>query len=137
MGSFSDYTEAALLDEVFGATDYTPPATVYAALYTVTPGDASASGTEVTGGSYARVAITNNTTNFPNASGTAPTTKRNGTAITFPTATADWGTVVAMAFYDAATTGNEIAWGALTQNKTISNGDSASFAANAVTITLD
>ncbi len=43
--------------------------------------------TEVTGGSYARVTLTNNATNWPNASAAL---KKNGTVITFPTASADW-----------------------------------------------
>lgn len=138
MGSFGDFLEAELLDHVFGAAAYSAPATLYVALYTATPGDANASGTEVTGGSYARVAVTNNATNWPAASGTSPSTKQNGTAITFPAPTANWGVVVAFAIYDAATVGNELAWGALSVNKTINNGDAApSFAAGALTITLD
>jgi hypothetical protein len=135
-GSFSDYSEAKILDQVFGGTAWTAPSTLYAALYTAAPSD-SGGGTEVSGGSYARVAVTNNTTNFPAATGTSPTTKNNGTTITFATATADWGTVVAMAIYDASSGGNEIAWCTLTQNKTVSNGDTASFAANAFSMTLD
>jgi hypothetical protein len=135
MGSFADFLELELLDHVFGNAAYTAPATLYVALYTVTPTDASASGTEVTGGSYARVAVTNNATNWPAASGGA---KANGTAITFPAPTANWGTVVAFAIYDAATVGNELAWGALTVNKTINNGDAApSFAVGDLDITLD
>lgn len=138
MGSFGDYLEAELLDHVFGAAAYSAPATVYVALYTATPGDASASGTEVTGGSYARVAVTNNATNWPAASGTSPTSKSNGTAITFPAPTANWGVVVAFAIYDAASAGNELAWGALSVSKTINNGDAApSFGIGALTITLD
>jgi len=135
MGSFSNFLEDEILDHVFGAAAYTAPATVYVALYTVTPTDASASGTEVTGGSYARVAVTNNATNWPASSGGA---KANGTAITFPAPTASWGTVVAFAIYDAATVGNELAWGALAVNKTINNGDAApSFAIGELDITLD
>ena len=58
------------------------------------------------------------------------------TSITFATATADWGTIVAFAVYDAATTGNELAWADLTANKVVSNGDTASFAASSISITL-
>lgn len=138
MASFGDYAEAAVLNTVFGATAFPTIATHYIALYTVIPTDVNASGTEVTGGSYARVAFTNNTTNWTAASGTSPTTKTTGTAITFPAPTANWGVVVAFAIYDALTLGNEIAWGALTVNKTINNGDAApSFAIGALTITLD
>lgn len=134
-GSFSDYLEAAVLNHVFGATSYSAPGTLYVALFTAAPSD-SGGGTEVTGGSYARVAVTNNTTNFPNASGTSPTSKSNGTTITFPTASASWGTVVAFGIFDASSSGNLICWADLTANKTIASGDTASFAASALAITL-
>lgn len=138
MGSYGNYLEAKVLDAVFGQTALPAIGTVYVALYTATPTDANASGTEVTGGGYARVAVTNNVTNWPAASGTAPTRKANGTAITFPAPTANWGTITSFAIYDASTAGNELAWGALTTNKTVNNGDAApSFAAGALTIDLD
>ena len=133
MGSFSDYLENKLLDHAFGAVTYTPPATLYAALFTVAPTD-SGGGTEVTGGSYARVAITNNATNLPNSSGGA---KANGTAITFPAATASWGTVVAMALFDAASGGNLMCHAALATSKVITSGDTASFPTGDLDITLD
>lgn len=135
MGSFGNFLEDELLDHVFGAAAYTAPGTVYVALYTVTPTDANASGTEVTGGAYARVAVTNNATNWPAASAGA---KANGTAITFPAPTANWGVIVAFAIYDAATLGNELAWGAITPNKTVNASDPApSFAVGDLDITLD
>jgi hypothetical protein len=132
-GSKSDYLENKLLDHVLGNTAYTAPTTVYIALYTVAPTD-SGGGTEVSGGSYARVAITNNTTNFPAASGGS---KSNGTDITFPTATADWGTVVAFGIFDLSTGGNLLYWATLTTSKSILNGDTAKFTAGNITITED
>jgi len=96
-GSKSDFLELKLLDHVLGNTAYTAPTIVYVALYTVAPTDAGG-GTEVTGGAYARVAVTNNITNWPAAAGGL---KSNGTEIVFPTATASWGTVVAFAVLDA------------------------------------
>lgn len=131
-GSFSDYLEDALLDHVLNATAFTSPTTLYVALYTAAPSD-SGGGTEVTGGSYARVSVTANTTNFPAASGGAAA---NGTAITFPTATADWGTVVAFGILDASSGGNLLLWADLTANKTVSNGDTASFAVGDLDVTL-
>lgn len=131
-GSFSDYLEDALLDHVLNATAFTSPTTLYVALYTAAPSD-SGGGTEVTGGSYARVSVTANTTNFPAASGGAAA---NGTAITFPTATADWGTVVAFGILDASSGGNLLLWADLTANKTVSSGDTASFAIGDLDVTL-
>ena len=89
-GSFSDYLEAKVLDHVFGATAYTAPATIYYAAFTAAPSD-SGGGTECTGGSYARKGMTNNATNFPNASGTSPTSKTNGADVNFVQATAEIG----------------------------------------------
>lgn len=139
MANMSDYLEGEIIKYWFqnNGTAAAKPTTVYVALYTVLPTDASASGTEVTGGSYARVAVTNNSTNWP-----GPTTNNgtvtNGAAITFPAPTANWGTVVGMAIYDAATVGNELFWGSLTTSKTINNGDPApSFAIGALSIQID
>ena len=75
--SFSDYLEAALLDEIVGKTAYTMP-TAYAALFTVAPSDAGG-GTEVSGGSYARVSTAGGDWNAA-ASGAID----NANAITFP-----------------------------------------------------
>lgn len=133
MANASDFLENELLDHVFGAASYTAPATLHFALFTVAPSD-SGGGTEVTGGSYARVAVTNNATNFPAASGGA---KSNGTAITFAQATANWGTVVAMGVFDAASGGNLLYHDALTTNRTINNGDTASFAVGEFDVTMD
>lgn len=136
MGSFSNYLEDKLLDHAFGGGDYTRPATVYVALCTTTPTDSSTGSTivEPSGGSYARVAVTNNATNFPASSGGS---KSNGTAITFTTASGSWGTVTAVALVDASSAGNVMAWGALTASKTVDSGDTVSFAIGALVITLD
>ena len=131
-GSFSDFLELEVLDHVFGAAAYTAPVTLYVSLFTVAPTDAGG-GTEATGGSYARVAVTNNATNFPAASAGA---KSNGTAITFPTATASWGSCVAMGVHDAASAGNLLAWADLAVSKTVGSGDTPSFAVGELDITL-
>lgn len=103
------------------------------ALYTAAPTDAGG-GTEVTGGSYARVAVTNNSTNWPAAAAGA---KSNGTVITFPTATADWGTIVAFAILDASSGGNFLYWATLTTNRDILTGDVGSFAVGTLVVTED
>lgn len=137
MGSKTDYFEKHALDYVFRNTSMGLDATnVWVALFTVTPSDSSA-GTEVTGGSYARVAVARTGAGFDAASGASPGTTQNTSTITFPTATADWGTVVAFAICDAASAGNQLYWGALTASKTVSNGDTASFAAGTLVITED
>lgn len=139
MSNMSDYLESQIIKYWFqnDGTAVAKPATVYVALYTAAPTDASASGTEVSGGSYARVAVTNNSTNWPGPTANNGTVT-NGAAITFPAPTANWGTVVGFAIYDAATVGNELFWGVLSANKTINNGDAApSFAIGALSIQID
>lgn len=133
MAGFSDFLENELLDHVFGNAAYSAPATLYLALFTATPSD-SGGGTEVSGGSYDRADVTNNATNFPAASGGA---KANGAAITFPTASASWGTVNSWGLFDANSGGNLLVWGPLTANKTIDSGDTPSFAIGDLDITLD
>jgi hypothetical protein len=119
-GGKGNYLSNQMLDTVLGAVAYTAPATVYIALYTVAPTGAGG-GTEVSGGSYARVAVTNNLTNFPSASAQS---KSNGVLWNFGTATANWNTIVAAAVYDASTGGNELYWGPLATPRTVLSGDS-------------
>lgn len=131
--SFGNTTENAVLDRVLSAAAYTPEATYYVALFTADPSD-SGGGTEVSGGSYARVSVTNNATNFPAASGGS---KTNGTAITFPTATAGWGTITAVALMSASSGGTLIMWGELDSDVTVNSGATPSFASGSITFSLD
>jgi hypothetical protein len=131
MTALSYAYQAFALDAIFGSTDPTPPATYYLALFTDSGPTAAGGGTEVTGTGYARVAVANNSTNFPNASGT-PATQPNGTAVTFPTAGSDWGTVESFAWYDAATSGNLVAFGPVSDPTDVASGDTAIFAIGAL-----
>lgn len=135
--SFSNYLENQILDEVFGGVNYVPPATLYIGLSSTALAADTDVPTEPTGGAYARANVTNNATNFPATGGDG--IKQNGTTITFPTATADWGAALTHFFIADAATGttNILAYGPLGAAKTITNGDTASFAAGALTITLD
>ena len=134
MGSFADYLENELLDHVFGGADYVRPATLYVGLSTTTITDAGGNITEPVGGNYARVAVTNNATNFPAAASGA---KANGTAISFPEATGAWGTITDFFISDASPGGNILCYGALDASKTVSSGETISFAVGALDITLD
>lgn len=127
MSAMSDYLENALINATLRNTSYTSPATVYAALFTTTTDDAAA-GTEVVGGGYARTAVT-----FGAPSNGV--TSNSGT-VTFPTATASWGTVTHFAIMDAATAGNRLFHGALQVSKTVDSGDVFTFPANNLQITL-
>jgi hypothetical protein len=129
MAGFSDYLEDKVLDHVFGGNAYTAPSTLYVALYTVAPTD-TGGGTEVSGGAYARQTATFS------VSGTDPTTASNTAAIEYPTATADYGTVVAVGVFDALTSGNLLAYANLTASKVVSSGDIFRFNTGDLDITL-
>ena len=132
MAGFSDHLEDELLDHVFGGADYTRPTTLYLALYTAAPSDAGG-GTQCAG-RLVRQGTGHQRRHELAASGGA---KSNGTAITFPQASAAWGTVTHFGIFDAATSGDLLCWGALTASKTIDAGDTPSFAAGELDITLD
>jgi hypothetical protein len=134
MGSKSNTLELQMLDAVLGKVTYTAPTTLYVALYTAAPTSAGG-GTEASGGSYARSSMTNNLTNWPAATGGGPGLKANGTAITFPTATASWGTITAFGIFDAPSGGNLLYWGTLTTSRAVAIGDTPSFAIGALSIT--
>jgi hypothetical protein len=137
MSAASDYLEKEILDHVLGGADYARPATVYFSLFTAAPADAGG-GTEVTGGSYARPAITNNVTNFPAAATAAGvSSKENGTTIQFVQATANWGTCTHWGIFDALTAGNLLFHGALTASRSIVSGDTPRFLAAAFSMTCD
>lgn len=134
----SDYLEGQIIKYYFqnDAAAAAKPTTLYVALATATGSDA-ACGTEVTGGSYARVAVTNNATNWAGPT-TNDGTIKNGIAVTFPAPTANWGVVTEVCVFDASTAGNLYFRVALTTAKTINNGDAApSFAVNALTFQVD
>jgi hypothetical protein len=133
-GSKSDVYEIDILKATTGqATTIlttTPLTGVWLALFTAAPSDSTA-GTEVTGGSYARH---DSKTKWavPSAGSVS-----NNAVCTFPTASADWGTIVAFAIMSASTGGSMLMWGTLTANKVVNNGDTASFAASSLTLTED
>jgi hypothetical protein len=114
MSEISTYLENALINATLRATTYTAPATVYVSLWTSDPTDAG-SGTEVSGGSYARQAVT-----FGAPSSGVST---NSADVTFPTATGSWGTVGWIGINDAATSGNLLYHSPLDVAKAITTGD--------------
>jgi hypothetical protein len=144
MSAMSDYLENKLIDHIFRNRSFSVPSTVYVALFTAAPSD-SGGGTEVSGGSYARVQVgpsdsawesTQGTTTAVASSGTGGATQ-NGGAITFPAPTANWGVITHFGIFDASTSGNLLFHGALAQSKTVNNGDAApSFAAGALDVTI-
>lgn len=143
MSAMTDYLENKLIDHLLRNTAFAVPTGIYVGLFTAAPSDAGG-GTEVTGGSYARVQIGPSTSAW-NATqgGTAGASSGSGgqsanaADATFPAPTANWGSVTHFALFDAASGGNMLFWAALAAAKTINNGDAApKFLAGSLTVTL-
>ena len=129
MAEMSNYLENALINVTLRATSYTAPTTVYVALYTTDPTDAD-TGTEVStsGTGYARTAVT-----FAAPSNGVST---NSATVTFPTATAAFGTVTHIGLRDASTAGNLLYHTPLDTSKTIDAGDIFSITTGNLSVTL-
>lgn len=120
MVGLSPYGETAVLTPL--------TTTVYVSLHTADPGTTGAN--EISGNAYARqgpVAFTN--------AGNEPTIASNSAIVTYPAATAAWGTITHFGDWDAATGGNFRGSGAVATPKAVNSGDTARFAAGAITIT--
>lgn len=156
MSAMSDILENKLIDWYFraqaigitGATAAagTGPATLWIGLLTTADNDADSTKVEVSGGSYARIPVTSSLANWAGTQSAASTTASSGSsgttsnnaAITFPTPSANWGTIVGFGVFDALTAGNMQFYGAVTPNKTVNNGDPAPYyPPGSLTIQLD
>ncbi len=120
-----DARERLIADSQFGGGATTwAPATWYLGLSTTVPNEDGSNFTEPVGGAYARVAITNNATNFPAATTSAgTTTKTNGAAFTFPNPTGTWGLILYYGFFTAASGGVPDYVGALDTGITVKSGN--------------
>jgi hypothetical protein len=130
MAEFSDYMENKILDQMRNVAGVQVAA--YVALFTAVTGleaDSGWSGTEVSGGSYARQLA-----GLTAASGGASS---NGADITFPQATADWGLITHCALMDAITGGHVLMWTPLDANKQVNNGDTFKINAGDLDVTAD
>ncbi|WP_397386173.1 hypothetical protein [Paenibacillus sp. VCA1] len=118
----SDWLSAQLLNATLRGTTFTPPSTVYLALYLSDP-TAVDTGTEVSGGGYARKAVTFAAPTIENGKQTV----KNNADVEFPVASADWGLVTHVGIRTAATGGNLLWFKALDNPRTILNGDRPKF----------
>ena len=127
MAEMSNYLENALINGTLRATTYTAPTTVYVGLYTTDPTDAN-TGTEVSGGSYSRTAVTFG----------APSNgvSLNNATVEFPQASGSWGTVGWIGILDASTSGNLLYHTPLDIVKTIDSGDIFKIAVGSLSVTL-
>ena len=127
MAEISNFLENAIINATLRNTTYTSVATVYVSLWTTDPTDAG-SGTEVSGGSYARTAVT-----FAAPSNGVTT---NSADVTFPTATGTWGTVGWIGINDALSSGNLLYHTPLDTSKTVTSGDIFKISTGNLSVTL-
>ena len=111
--SFTNFLETEILDHVFAGAAYSAPSQHYLGLFTAAPGEAGG-GTELSGSAYAR---------RPVDFSTSGATTSNDAAIEFATATGSWGTVTHVGVFDAASSGNLMAYATLSSSKAIATGD--------------
>ena len=128
MSALTNVAENRLLDHLCLVTAWTPTSPLKVALFTVTPGEAGG-GTEVSGGAYARTNVT-----FGSA---ANGSIGNTNDVIFPTASASWGTVVAVAVYDSAGAPVMILYGPTAVGKLVEQGDEYRLPVGAITLTAD
>lgn len=124
--NLTNAAENLILDHFLGVASYTFDSTIFVGLYTVAPTD-STSGTEVTGGSYIRKAVT-----FASASAGATSNTLDIDFTGMPAAT-----TVAIAVHTAVTAGTMLMYGTLTTNKTTDAGDTLRIAAGDLDISID
>jgi hypothetical protein len=126
--AFTNYLENKVMAYVWTGTAFSSPSgSLYVGLFTAAPGEGGG-GTEVSGNGYSRKQATMTT------SGNAST---NSGAVEFDTATGTWGTITHVAIFDASTSGNMLAYAALTSAKTIASGDVFRIPSGDLDITLD
>jgi len=124
--NLTNAAENLILDHFLGVTNYAFDSTIFVGLYTVAPTD-STGGTEVTGGSYIRKAVT-----FSAASAGATSNTADIDFTGMPAAT-----TVAIAVHTAVTAGTMLMYGTLTTNKTTDAGDTLRIAAGDLDISID
>ncbi len=122
MAGYKDTVEASILDYVLA--NESPD---FISFYLTVPTDI-VDGAEVSGGAYARQAITLTRTGQ---------TVSNTNTITFPTATADWGTVVGFAINTLVTGGTQVMYGTLSPSKVILTGETITIEPGQFVHTLD
>jgi len=140
--SFTNRTAQALLNSLFGKSSnfgaLASAPTIYVGLSSTTPTESGGNVTEPSTGSYARVATAASDWNA--ATNADPSVIDNAEPIEFPTATADWLTgadLTHFVLFDASTSGNVLASGELDTPKPVLDGDTISFAAGALDVSLD
>lgn len=135
MTAFTNYTENQIANHIFGSASFPKPTLLYIALFSAVADGEAGTVTEISGNGYARAACA------PGSNWTQPVggngTVANSVVISFPAATADWGSITAWGIYDAATAGNFLVYAPLSTARTITAGATPSFGVGALTVQVD
>ena len=126
MGSLSDYSEKAVLDHILKVNPFSQPTNLYIGLSKTDPLDNGSGILEPSGGGYERILCNSWTVGSRLA--------YNTSAVTFPVATDDQGTLTHFFVADADVAGNMISHGLLSEPKTILNGKQLSLSAGKLRI---
>jgi hypothetical protein len=144
MSAMSNYLEQQLLTHLFRTGTFTKPTTLYFALASGTLDetmDGTLGGLEMANaGSYARASLAPSDANFSAVSEVAGSGEtQNSASITFPQATADWGTATDVAVMDSGVygAGHILLLGKLQTSKLIGVNDQFSFSAGNLQIFFD
>lgn len=145
--SLSNYGEAKILNHVFCGQESTFDLSsndLYIGLATSLSADGDTLAEVSTGTGYARVKIADQTTDSNNVfapitiDGSETGSITTDAQITFASASGgDWGTVTHIGIWDASASGNLVAWGELSVDKTITDGDTFIISSGSLTVTLD
>lgn len=141
----SNYLENKLIDFLLRAQSFNPPATLYVALCTSSPTEASTGSTisEISGGNYSRQSFTSNTSNWlttngDNSSSSSGTNGTTSNAVAIQWTSVTWsGTVSHVAICDASNGGNMLFYASLASSQTVASGDSISFGVGTLSIQID
>ncbi len=134
MGAFGDYLEGKIVDASLRGIAFPTITNIYVGLASASPTEAGAFN-EVTGTSYARVAVAASTAQWSAHGATGPASNVN--AITFPQAGGSWGTASHAFIADASSGGNLLYYQALSASKAIAANDTFEIAAGDFDISLD
>ena len=128
----SNYVKTNTLDAWLNGQAFTIPSNLYVALYTTNP-NADNSGTEVSGGSYARALLSVADATISGDNGVCT----NDSVVQFNEATASWGTPTYFGVLDASTGGNLLFYGSLPTTFTVTAGLAPKFNIGELQITAN
>lgn len=125
MAGKSDFLEESFLNHMLRGGTLAAPATLFFALFTVTPADDGTGGTEVSESPYARIGLANLAGNWKDPNSATQGETNNAVDVVFAPANEPWGTINAIGIYDAVSAGNLLWLDSVVGPFTINLGDQA------------